>query len=88
MIGNIFVILTDLSKLSFLFHQKFPLLSYDVKCSYKTISKNAEASIPKCPSEVVAQRCSVKKVFLEIYQNSQENTHASVSLLIKLQAQA
>ena len=29
---------------------------------------------------------SVKKVFLEISQNSQENTCARVSLLIKLQA--
>ena len=34
--------------------------------------------------EAVAQRCSVKKVFLEISQNSQENTCASVSFLIKL----
>ena len=36
--------------------------------------------------EAVAQRCSVKKVFLEISQNSQENTCARVSFLIKLQA--
>ena len=35
--------------------------------------------------EAVAQRCSVKKVFLEILQNSQENTCARVSFLIKLQ---
>ena len=34
----------------------------------------------------VAQRCSVKKVFLQISQNSQENTSARVSFLIKLQA--
>ena len=32
------------------------------------------------------QKCSVKKVFLEISQNSQENTCARVSFLIKLQA--
>ena len=32
------------------------------------------------------QRCSVKKVFLEISQNSQENACARVSFLIKLQA--
>ena len=38
-------------------------------------------------SEAVAQRCSVEKVFLEISQNSQENTCARVSFLIKLQAQ-
>ena len=36
-------------------------------------------------SESVVQRCSVKKVFLEISQNSQENTCARVSFLIKLQ---
>ena len=38
-------------------------------------------------TEAVAQRCSVKKVFLEISQNSQENTCARVSFLIKLQPQ-
>ena len=37
-------------------------------------------------TEAVAQTCSVKKVFLEISQNSQENTCARVSFLIKLQA--
>ena len=36
--------------------------------------------------EAVSQRCSVKNVFLEISQNSQENTCARVSFLIKLQA--
>ena len=35
--------------------------------------------------EAVVQRCSVKKVFFEISQNSQENTCASL-FLIKLQA--
>ena len=38
----------------------------------------------KCRSS--HQRCSVKKVFLEISQNSQENTCAKVSFFIKLQA--
>ena len=37
-------------------------------------------------AEAVAQRCFLKKVFLEISQNSQENTCARVSFLIKLQA--
>ena len=37
-------------------------------------------------TETVAQRCSLKKVFLEISQNLQENTCARVSFLIKLQA--
>ena len=36
--------------------------------------------------EAVVQRCSVKKVFLEIPQNSQENSCARVSFLINLQA--
>ena len=35
--------------------------------------------------EAVAQRCSVKQVFLEISQNSQESNSARVSFLIKLQ---
>ena len=34
-------------------------------------------------SEAVAQRCSAKKVFLDISQNSQENTSTRVSFLIK-----
>ena len=37
-------------------------------------------------SEAVVQMCSVKKVFLKIPQNSQENICAGVSFLIKLQA--
>ena len=36
-------------------------------------------------TEAVVQRCSVKKLFLEISQNWQENTCAWVSFLIKLQ---
>ena len=37
-------------------------------------------------AEVVTQSCSIKKVFLEISQNSQENICACVSFLRKLQA--
>ena len=40
----------------------------------------------KHATEAVVQRCSLKKVFLEILQNSQENTCTRVSFLIKLQA--
>ena len=40
------------------------------------------------PPEAVAQRCSVKMVLLKFSQNSQENTCAEVSFLIKLQAEA
>ena len=39
-------------------------------------------------AEAVVQRCSVKKAFLKISQNSQENTCARVSFLIKLKASA
>ena len=39
-------------------------------------------------TEAVTRRCSLKKVFLEISQNSLENTYARVSFLIKLQAEA
>ena len=37
--------------------------------------------------EIVARRCSVKIMCLKISQNSQENTGAIVSILIKLQAE-
>ena len=37
-------------------------------------------------AEAVARMCSVKQVFLEISQNSQENTCARDSFLIELQA--
>ena len=36
-------------------------------------------------SEAAVQRCSVRKVFLEISQNSEQNICARVSFLIKLQ---
>ena len=47
-------------------------------------SENEEKHCPNI--EAVVWRCSVKKVFLEISQNSQENTCVRVSFLIKLQA--
>ena len=39
-------------------------------------------------TEAVARRCSVKKVFLEISQNSQKNTCARVSFLISCRPEA
>ena len=39
-------VLTDLSNLSFLFHQK-----WSEECFYKTVSKNADAAIHKCSSK-------------------------------------
>ena len=50
------------------------------------VSKNAEAAVCKCSSEAAAQRCFVKKLFLEISQNSQESTCSRASLLLNLQA--
>ena len=40
----------------------------------------------KQETEAVVRRCSIKKVFLEIWQNSQENNCPRESFLIKLQA--
>ena len=50
-----------------------------------------KAKVPKVPEkfisqEAVVQRCSVKNVFVETSQNSQENPCARVFFLIKLQA--
>ena len=59
----------------------------------KLISKNvralAQEKLSCSPSALLfssARRCSIKNVFLEISQNSQENTSVRVSFLIKLQA--
>ena len=41
---------------------------------------------PIATPEVVVWMCFVEKVFSEISQNSQENTCARISFLIKLQA--
>ena len=41
----------------------------------------------KKSNEAVGWRCSVKKLFLKIFQNSQENTRVRVSFLIKLHAE-
>ena len=55
----------------------FPFLD----CIFSTIKTYRS----HCRSEAIARRCSVKQVFLEISQNSKENTCARVSLLMKLQ---
>ena len=38
--------------------------------------------------EAVVRRCSVKKVYLQIFQNSHESTCVRFSFLTKLQAEA
>ena len=45
----------------------------------KYITRNFELQLK---AEAVAQMCSVKKVLLEILQNSQESTRARVSFII------
>ena len=49
-----------------------------------TQSQLEQGSCEMISLKVVVQGCSIKKVFLENPQNSQENTCARVSLLIKL----
>ena len=58
---------------------KFPQTIYLYRIELHKIFKNSYHSIILYSSETVVQRCSVKKVFLEISQNSQENTCARVS---------
>ena len=50
------------------------------------ISKKYFALILNLNSEAVGRRCSVKKVFLKLSQNSQNNTCARIPFLMKLQA--
>ena len=55
-----------------------------VNADLANMSMDAETKFVYCQKHVV-WRCSVKKMFLEILKNSQENTSARVSFLIKLQ---
>ena len=57
------------------------------KCPSKIVSKVLSKYLGNSgTSRGSHQRCSVKKVFLRISQNSQENICARASFLIKLQA--
>ena len=49
----------------------------------KMLTRRTEANVKKL-TEAVAQRCSVKKMFLEILQNSLEKTCARVFFLNKV----
>ena len=51
-----------------------------------TFNQNILSVETQPDSEAVVRKRSVKNVFLEILQNSQENTCARVSFLMKLQA--
>ena len=54
-----------------------------LKCN-KINNRTIKGTCSENRPEAVAQKCSVKKLFLEISQNSQGNTCARVSFLIKL----
>ena len=60
------------------------VLTYTCKNIKKIMMKIALLLIITIIKEAVTRRCSVKKMFLEISQNSQKNTCARVSFLIKL----
>ena len=65
------------------------VISIDVKhVSGIRFTESIEISMMASSSEAVVQSCSLKKVLLEVSQNSQENTCARASFLIKLQAWA
>ena len=61
-----------------------------IRVAQLRIGKRSESSNhdQKKMNRTSRQECSVKKVFLEILQNSQENTCARVSFFINLQASA
>ena len=63
------------------------LLIINIQWPTESVSGGYSVLIFKfCVIRSSRQRCSVKKVFLEISQNSQENICARASILIKLQA--
>ena len=77
-----------------LFLIKLQVATQVFSCEYWEVFKNRVSYyiehlwllILKLQNKAVTQRCSVKKVFLEISQNSKENTCARDSFLINLQA--
>ena len=64
------------------FHETFQTLSVNSILCYQDSIKPNLCSNDFLLTEAVVQRCSVKKVFLEISQNSQANTCARVSFYI------
>ena len=57
------------------------LIEEDLLQHHHTYVSHAETFF----SEAAAQRCSVKKAFLEILQNSQEKTCARVSFIVNFE---
>ena len=87
----------DITFINNIFNKDFPLthLAYDIQVKIYQIQIRFENyfrnyfrifTITHINTEAVTQTCSVKKVFLEISENSQENTCARDSFLIKLHA--
>ena len=60
----------------------------EILCYENSETDNSRNLMEQQQLEAVARSCSVKKVLLKISQNSQENTCARNSFLIKLQAYA
>ena len=60
-------------------HKLFSFILTEILVDRKSTLKNFAKLSGRQLIEAVAQRCSVKKVFLEISLNSQENTCARVS---------
>ena len=56
-----------------------------IRARMSKLVEKTEQGISLHSSEAIVRRCSVKKMFLIISQNSQKNTCAKVSFLIKLQ---
>ena len=86
----------DITFINNIFNKDFPLthLAYDIQAKIYQIQIRFENylrnyfrifTITYINTEAVTQTCSVKKVFLEISENSQENTCTRVSFLIKFQ---
>ena len=64
----------------------FAFALHYIKSGMELISPKKHFQYNTKGTEVVFRRCSIKKVSLEISQNSQENTCARVYFLIKWQA--
>ena len=64
-----------------IFHEKFTRKQEEIQANNERRKVEAflNSELPRSFSEAVIQRCSVKIVFIEISQNSQENTCARVS---------
>ena len=66
-------------------------IKYELRCSGFCNSHTQNVLIYFCESvhysEAVSRRCSVKKLYLKISQNPQENTCGRVSLLMEILAQ-